>query len=178
MHRIACSLQKVADRRTESGVAAMADVQRPGWIRRNKLEQYFRTFLPGLSTAFNAGGLMLVSLFLTIQVRFLFQGPVLSVPGVGDAELYTYSAAWLVYALSLLGLGYVTGRRALRHASMLVILATVGKVFLIDMAGLTGLYRVLSFLGLGLALIGIGYFYQRFDLLTPPGSGPSVEDSA
>jgi uncharacterized membrane protein len=127
-----------------------------------------RTVLPGLSTAFNAGGLMLVSLFLTLQVRHLFQGPVLSSPGVGDAELYTYSLVWLVYALALLGLGYVTGRRALRHASMLVILATVGKVFLIDMAGLTGLYRVLSFLGLGLALVGIGYFYQRFILLAPP----------
>ncbi len=30
------------------------------------------------------------------------------------------------------------------------------------MGGLTGLYRVASFLGLGLSLVGIGYIYQRF----------------
>jgi len=141
-----------------------------------------RAVLPRLSSVFNAGGFMLVSLFLTLEVRHLFQGPVLSLPGVIDAELYTYSAVWLVYALALLGLGYVTGLRALRHAALLVILATVGKVFLIDMAGLTGLYRVLSFLGLGLVLVGIGYFYQRFVLLTPPApetiSNSGTEESA
>ncbi len=38
---------------------------------------------------------------------------------------------------------------------------TVSKVFLIDASDLTGLYRVASFLGLGLSLIGIGYLYQR-----------------
>jgi uncharacterized membrane protein len=30
------------------------------------------------------------------------------------------------------------------------------------MADLTGLYRVASFLGLGLSLVGIGLVYQRF----------------
>jgi len=30
------------------------------------------------------------------------------------------------------------------------------------MAGLSGLWRVLSFLGLGLSLIGLGAFYRRF----------------
>jgi len=36
------------------------------------------------------------------------------------------------------------------------------KVFLIDAAALTGLLRILSFLALGLALIGIGWAYGRF----------------
>jgi uncharacterized membrane protein len=39
-------------------------------------------------------------------------------------------------------------------------------VFLLDMAGLTGIYRALSFIGLGLVLVGIGWLYQR--LLFPP----------
>jgi uncharacterized membrane protein len=34
------------------------------------------------------------------------------------------------------------------------------------MAGLTGIFRALSFIGLGLVLVGIGYLYQR--LLFPP----------
>jgi uncharacterized membrane protein len=38
---------------------------------------------------------------------------------------------------------------------------TVLKVFLIDLAGLEGVLRALSFLGLGAALIGIGLVYQK-----------------
>jgi uncharacterized membrane protein len=38
----------------------------------------------------------------------------------------------------------------------------VAKVFIGDMAGLAGLYRVASFLLLGLSLVGIGWLYQRF----------------
>jgi uncharacterized membrane protein len=45
-----------------------------------------------------------------------------------------------------------------------VILLAVLKVFLVDAAGLTGLYRVASFLGLGVCLIALGYLYQRFVL--------------
>jgi len=37
----------------------------------------------------------------------------------------------------------------------------VGKVFLSDMAELDGVLRALSFIGLGGALVGLGYAYQR-----------------
>ena len=42
-----------------------------------------------------------------------------------------------------------------------------GKAFLIDMADLTGLWRVLSFLGLGLAPIALGAIYRRFVIASP-----------
>jgi uncharacterized membrane protein len=38
------------------------------------------------------------------------------------------------------------------------------------MAGLTGLWRVLSFLGLGLVLIGVGTLYRRFVAVSQPGA--------
>jgi uncharacterized membrane protein len=85
----------------------------------------------------------------------------------GDAEVYAYSAVWIVYALVLLALGILRNSSVLRYASLAVLGVTVGKVFLYDMADLTGLYRVASFLGLGLVLIGIGYAYQRF-VFRPP----------
>ena len=43
---------------------------------------------------------------------------------------------------------------------MLMLLA-VGKVFLVDAAGLAGLLRVASFMALGFSLIGIGWVYTR-----------------
>jgi uncharacterized membrane protein len=45
---------------------------------------------------------------------------------------------------------------------------TTLKVFLFDMGALVGLWRVLSFLGLGLALIALGAIYRRF--VVPQGA--------
>jgi uncharacterized membrane protein len=107
-------------------------------------------------------GLFLLLVFISLEVKHWFQGEYLSWRFVSDAENYAISAAWLVYALALLAGGIVFRRTALRYGSLAVLLITVVKVFLGDMGGMTGLYRVASFLGLGLCLVGIGYVYQRF----------------
>ena len=72
--------------------------------------------------------------------------------------------------MALLAAGILLRSLPLRVASAAVIVLTVLKVFLIDMSDLTGIYRALSFLGLGAVLIGIGWFYQR--LLFPRPSRP------
>ena len=99
--------------------------------------------------------------WLSGSVRQLFQGPIWFTGEVNDGELYSYSVVWLLYGAGLLGLGVWKQTKALRYASAAVVLMTVVKVGLLDASGLTGLYRVASFLGLGLALIGLGYFYQQ-----------------
>jgi uncharacterized membrane protein len=50
-----------------------------------------------------------------------------------------------------------------------------GKIFLFDIAGLTGLGRAFSFIGLGVVLIGIGLVYQR--LLFDKSNKPLLESS-
>jgi uncharacterized membrane protein len=37
----------------------------------------------------------------------------------------------------------------------------IAKIFLIDMAGLQGLWRVAAFMGLGLALLGLAWMYRN-----------------
>lgn len=99
---------------------------------------------------------------VSLEIRFLFAGgPVLTAGTIGSAESYTYSAAWLVLGLALLLGGLVFDMKAARYASAAVILVAVLKVFLVDMANLEGIWRALSFMGLGLVLIGIGLLYQR-----------------
>jgi uncharacterized membrane protein len=51
---------------------------------------------------------------------------------------------------------------AIRIASLAIMILTAAKVFLYDASQLEGLMRVLSFLGLGLSLLGISWFYTRF----------------
>jgi uncharacterized membrane protein len=74
----------------------------------------------------------------------------------------TLSAAWGLYALGLLGLGLWREHKGLRVASLVFLFLTVAKVFLYDLSALTGLYRILSFVGLGVSLIIFSLLYQRF----------------
>ena len=57
-----------------------------------------------------------------------------------------------------------------------LLLMVVAKLFLVDMAGLEGLWRVASFMGLGLSLLALAYLYQlqlrkHEELQGKPGSG-------
>jgi uncharacterized membrane protein len=100
-------------------------------------------------------------LYLSLEVARVFQGPSLGFGHASDAERYTYSAIWLGYGAALLGTGIVMRWKLARLASAAVVILTVGKVFLVDMSALAGAWRALSFIGLGLVLVGIGLLYQR-----------------
>lgn len=105
-------------------------------------------------------GLVLVSL----EVRRAFHGSRLDPGGTTAAERWAYSAAWIVYGIALLVAGIARRVRWLRFAALAVMALAVGKVFLFDIARLGGLYRVLSFLGLGASLLFLAWLYQRFVL--------------
>jgi uncharacterized membrane protein len=111
-------------------------------------------------------------LYLSLEVRRLYHGDVLTIGPTTDAEWYTYSAVWLAYGVVLLLIGILLRSQPARLASAAVIILTIAKVFVYDMAGLTGIFRALSFIGLGLVLVGIGYLYQRllFPRRPPPPS--------
>ena len=104
--------------------------------------------------------------WITVQIRMLFHptAPSLDHSGIVAAELWSWSGAWLAYGIALLAAGMWRGERALRQAGLAVVALVAGKVFLWDMSDLDGLWRVVSFLGLGLALIGLGAAYRRFVL--------------
>src|SRR5581483_4679617 len=120
------------------------------------------------ATAVAAIVMMLV--YLTLEVRTLFHGPVLRGGWVGDAEDYAYSATWLGFGVALLIGGILLKSQPARLASAAVVMLTIAKVFMHDLAGVQGIFRALSFIGLGLVLMGIGWLYQR--LLFPPRSSP------
>ncbi|OAN64853.1 DUF2339 domain-containing protein [Sphingomonas sp. TDK1] len=94
-------------------------------------------------------------------VRWLAHGMVLTGP-MSSLENGGYSAVLLVLALGWLWRGIAASRHDLRLAGLGLLTATTFKVFLVDAAALDGLLRILSFLGLGVALIAIGWAYSRF----------------
>ena len=105
-----------------------------------------------LRLATMAGALVLAFVWVTLETKHAFQGQRLVAWHRSDAEYYAYSVVWLAFAFVLLAAGLWRRQAALRHAALAVLLITVLKVFISDLAGLQGLYRVASFLGLGLSL--------------------------
>lgn len=98
---------------------------------------------------------------LIVTVRQAAHGSVMTGP-VSTAENGGYSAVLLGAALFWLWRGIATGARDLRIAGLALLTLVTFKVFLIDAAALEGVLRILSFLALGVALIGIGWAYNRF----------------
>ena len=117
----------------------------------------------------------LALVYLSLEVRTLYHGEVLNEGPISDAEQYTYSAVWLVFGVTLLVVGMLLRSQAVRLASAAVVILTVFKVFLIDMSDLTGIYQSLSFIGLGIVLLGVGWLYQRllFPRRAPPAPSPA-----
>jgi uncharacterized membrane protein len=109
-----------------------------------------------------AAAVILSLLYLTLEVRRLFHGSMIgAMTPITDAEQYAYSAVWLVFGVALLTAGFFLRSQPARLASAAVVAITIGKVFLVDLADLTGIFRALSFIGLGAVLIGIALLYQR-----------------
>lgn len=102
--------------------------------------------------------------WVTLEVRHIAHPDAMGLDSapILDGELWAWSGAWTALAVALMAGGLLGQRRSLRLAALAVMALVTAKVFLIDMGGLTGLWRVLSFLGLGLTLIGLGSLYGRF----------------
>ena len=118
---------------------------------------------------------------VALLVRQLFQGAYLNGPELPIAEFYFYSLAGLVVSILLLVAGIRLPDKALRLAGLLLLTATIFKVFLVDASELEGLLRILSFLGLGIALIGIARLYGpvlRAESLGRKPASPNPRDSA
>ena len=138
-----------------------------GLITRPTRPQWYRTV-----AAVTAVGLALM--YLSLEVRVFFNPDGTALGGVSDAEGYTYSAVWLAFGVVLLIVGIFLRSQPVRLCSAAVVVLTVGKVFLMDMAGLTGVWRAFSFIGLGLVLVGIGYLYQRLLFRKSPEVAPAT----
>jgi uncharacterized membrane protein len=127
---------------------------------------------PSYANTIAAGALVLALTYVTFEIRRLYHGPVLTRGPTTGVEQYTYSIAWLAFGVALLGIGVLANSQRARLASAVVIALTILKAFLIDMSTLTGVYRALSFMCLGLVLVAIGWLYQRilFRRQRPPAA--------
>ncbi|MGC2696741.1 MAG: DUF2339 domain-containing protein [Candidatus Angelobacter sp.] len=93
---------------------------------------------------------------------------------------FSFSAIWLAYGAVLMLIGFVKRKAFLRWQALVLMAVTIVKVFLYDSRELEQVYRILSFIALGVVLMGISYAYHRDLLKLSPRktSNPGQEPSA
>ena len=117
----------------------------------------------------SAIGLNVLALIaLTLEASDYFNRQLLVAGGDSDvyrqihlARDFSYSAIWLVYGAFLMMVGFWKKTALVRWQALALIAFTIGKVFIYDTSELERIYRILSFVGLGIVLLGISFAYQR-----------------
>ncbi|MEO9634034.1 MAG: DUF2339 domain-containing protein [Parasphingorhabdus sp.] len=107
------------------------------------------------------GSLLAAVAAVMVTVRQAVHGSDIASPPLSSTETYLYSAGLLLLAIAWLARGIQTTNALLRISGLLLLTVVTFKVFLVDAAQLEGILRILSFLGLGIALIGIGWMYGK-----------------
>jgi uncharacterized membrane protein len=129
---------------------------------RNTLVNQWR-YLPKLLPA---GGVLLIFWLLNIEIgdfystgsriTFKFSATLL--------QDMTFTLAWALFAVALLAAGIVIRNQPARIASLSLLVVTILKCFIHDLARLGGLYRVFSFVGLAICLTLVALALQRYVL--------------
>jgi uncharacterized membrane protein len=74
---------------------------------------------------------------------------------------FTYSALFMAYGAMLMVIGFWRTSAFVRWQALVLIAATTVKVFVYDTSQLDRIYRILSFVVLGVLLLAISFAYQR-----------------
>jgi len=77
------------------------------------------------------------------------------------ARGFTYSALFMAYGAMLMVVGFLRNSAFVRWQALVLIAATIVKVFVYDVSQLDRVYRILSFGVLGILLLAISFAYQR-----------------
>ena len=130
------------------------------FARREGVEIGEQESMAFLVTAIAANAYSLAALSLEIWDLF-GRTPSLGIDR-GLAQELGLSLLWLVYALALLVAGVWKKSAVLRWQALILLSVVIGKVFIFDLSFLERFYRIVSFMLLGLVLLLISFYYQRY----------------
>jgi uncharacterized membrane protein len=136
-----------------------------GWLLSKTEDTVFEGG-PRASKLFPAGGAILLFLLLNIEIAdYYATGEHITFNFTATlAQDLTYTLGWALFAVALLAVGIAIASHAARISSLGLLVITILKCFLHDLARLGGLYRVISFVGLAICLALVALALQKFVL--------------
>src|SRR5205823_2357625 len=79
----------------------------------------------------------------------------------GERQFFM-TIAWTLLAACIFAAGLGLRERAYRLGGLVILAATIGRIFLVDVWQLEVGYRIASFILLGLVLLALGFVYNKF----------------
>ncbi len=80
------------------------------------------------------------------------------------------SGLWMVYGGLLMAIGIWKRQRGMRMLSIVLLGIAILKIFIYDLSFLETLYRIFSFIGLGIILLTASYLYQKYKAIIFEGT--------
>ncbi|MEW6509956.1 MAG: DUF2339 domain-containing protein [Bacteroidota bacterium] len=156
-------------------VSGMAAVAAAGFFMVRRLDGTLQE-VPGQRAAFATLRMAIVVLLLALvtgETRDFFEKDIAAAPPddvslherLENLEQLSLSGVWLFYSIIIMVVGFWRRSRALRIGSIVLFGITILKIFIYDLSFLETLYRIFSFIGLGIILLAVSYTYQRYKSL-------------
>ena len=144
------------------GIVAAAQLLGARWFTDPR--GMWKTFQPG--GVLQAFGGLLLFLVLNIEIADFFTSPgerfvAFSFDGNLPRDM-TYSIAWGIFSLGLLGLGIWRKSPYARYAAIGLLVATLIKVFIHDLAASATVFRIGALMGVAVIALITSFLYQRF----------------
>ena len=133
-----------------------------GWYRPDSINQFLEL----------AGHASLALLALAETVRWGMASSLIS----KDMAIGIVSALWALHACILTWHGLVSRRAYRRYAGILLFTLAIVKTVLLDAFNLAGVYRIVSWLGVGILLVIVALLYQRYSALLLAEDPTSAND--
>lgn len=85
------------------------------------------------------------------------------------------SGVWILYGIIVVVIGFLRDVRSIRLGGIALLGLAILKVFLYDLNSLEQPYRIVSFIALGIILLGASYLYTRYRSIIIGSSSSSLE---
>jgi len=81
---------------------------------------------------------------------------------INSQKQLSVSGLWALYSISLVAVGIARRYQLIRLLAIILFGLTILKVFLVDLSELEKIYRIVSFIGLGIILLTASFMYQKY----------------
>jgi uncharacterized membrane protein len=130
-------------------------------------------WLKNLVSSVQVAMVLVLFVLLTGETRDFFQKDIAAmtqqagatsteVNRLANLQQMSLSGVWLLYSAVLMSFGLWRKHRGMRVVAILLFGVTILKIFIYDLSFLETLYRIFSFLTLGVILIAVSFAYQKY----------------
>jgi uncharacterized membrane protein len=129
---------------------------------------------PEIAVLYVIGNVLTIVLFTT-EISFYWRMREATDATAGLARSASVSVAWALYGTALIVVGIVRKYAPVRYLAIALLAVTIVKALLSDLSMLGGIYRIIGFVGLGVALLLGAWLYQRYrDVIVGRDQGPGA----